>query len=119
MPQDVSFSMQDELYSSRVKDFEVFGRQSHPRAEGSDYGAHLNASAWQLLGRFTAANTKGTQVRGSQLCCKGLHLPLQACLCRDLRAQDLQLHASEKAPTGIKPSLKGICHHQPGRTLLA
>ena len=55
-------AMQDELYSSRVKDFEVYGRQSHPRAEGSDYGAHLNASAWQLLSRFTAANTKGTQV---------------------------------------------------------
>ncbi len=54
--------MQDELYSSRVKGFEVYGRQSHPRAEGSDYGAHLNASAWQRLGRFTAANTKGTQV---------------------------------------------------------
>ena len=79
MPQYLSFHMQDELYSSRVKDFEVFGRQSHPRAEGLDYGAHLNASAWQLLGRFTAANTKGTQVWGCQFCCKGLHLPLLAC----------------------------------------
>lgn len=53
---------QDELYSSRIKNFEVFGRQSHPRAEGPDYGSHLNASAWQPLGSFTAANMKGTQV---------------------------------------------------------
>ncbi len=53
--------LQDELYSSRIRDFEVFGRQSHPRTEGTDYGAHLNANAWQLLGRFTATNTKGTQ----------------------------------------------------------
>jgi len=56
---------QDELYSSRIRDFAVFGRQSHPRAEGPDYGSHLNASSWQLLGRFTAANTKGTQVQHS------------------------------------------------------
>lgn len=54
--------LQDELYSSRIRGFEVFGRQSHPRAEGPDYGNHLDASAWQLLGNFTAANTKGTQV---------------------------------------------------------
>ena len=54
---------QDELYSSRIRVFAVYGRQNHPRAEGPDYGSHLNASAWQLLGNFTAANTKGTQVR--------------------------------------------------------
>ena len=59
--------LQDELYSSRIRDFEVFGRQNHPRAEGPDYGSHLNASAWQLLGSFTAANTKGTQVLTSCL----------------------------------------------------
>jgi hypothetical protein len=54
--------LQYELYSSRVREFEVYGRQNHPRADGSDYAKSLNASAWQLLGRFLAANTKGTQV---------------------------------------------------------
>ena len=53
---------QFELYSSRVRDFEVLGRQSHPRADGSDYAKRLNASSWQPLGRFTAANVKGMQV---------------------------------------------------------
>lgn len=38
------------------------GRQSHPRAEGSDYAKSLNSSAWQLLGRFNASNAKGSQV---------------------------------------------------------
>ena len=51
-----------ELYSSRVREFEALGRQNHPRTDGGDYARALNASAWQLLGRFTAANTKGTQV---------------------------------------------------------
>ena len=54
--------MQWELYSSRVRDFEVLGRQNHPRTDGGDYAKTLNATSWQLLGRFTAANTKGTQV---------------------------------------------------------
>ena len=54
--------LQNELYSSRMKEFEVRGRQSHPRTEGSDYSKHLNSSHWQLLGRFEASNVKGTQV---------------------------------------------------------
>ncbi len=53
---------QFELYSSRVAEFEVYGRRSHPRSDGPDYARGLNASAWQLLGRFSAANAKGTQV---------------------------------------------------------
>ena len=53
---------QYELYSSRVKDFEVRGRQSHPRGQGSDYSKALNTSGWQLLGKYTAAKTRGTQV---------------------------------------------------------
>lgn len=53
---------QFELYSSRVAEFEVYGRQNHPRSDGPDYARGLNSSAWQLLGRFTAANMKGTQV---------------------------------------------------------
>ncbi len=59
---------QFELYSSRVRDFEVLGRQSHPRADGSDYAKSLNASSWQPLGRFTAANVKGMQARPLGTC---------------------------------------------------
>lgn len=55
-------AVQYELYSSRVRDFEVYGRQSHPRTDGSDYSRHLNSSSWQLIGKFTAGNLKGTQV---------------------------------------------------------
>lgn len=62
-----------------MRDFEVLGRQSHPRADGSDYAKSLNASSWQPLGRFTAANVKGMQARllsmcrccRAQMCCRG------------------------------------------------
>ena len=54
---------QDELYSSRVKDFELRGRQTHPRSEGTDYTRGLNSTQWKLLGQFHAAKMKGTQVR--------------------------------------------------------
>lgn len=53
---------QYELYSSRVKGFEVRGRQAHPRGQGGDYSKFLNTTGWQLLGRYTAAKTKGSQV---------------------------------------------------------
>ncbi len=56
---------QFELYSSRVRDFEVRGRQSHPRADGADYARGLAAPAWRLLGRFAAANVKGMQARAA------------------------------------------------------
>lgn len=56
---------QFELYSSRVRDFEVRGRQSHPRADGADYARGLAAPAWRLLGRFAAANVKGVQARAA------------------------------------------------------
>lgn len=55
--------MQNELYSSRMKGFEVRGRNSHPRTEGNEYGRTLNSSQWQLLGKFNATNTKGAQAR--------------------------------------------------------
>ena len=55
--------MQFELYSSRVHEFEVRGRQNHPRHDGIDYAKGLYSSQWRLLGRYEAANTKGTQVR--------------------------------------------------------
>jgi hypothetical protein len=52
-----------EMYSSRVRDFSVKGRQSHPKrdGQGGDYTLGLNSSAWQLIGTFTAANVKGAQ----------------------------------------------------------
>ncbi|KAA6420457.1 MAG: Galactose-binding isoform 1 [Trebouxia sp. A1-2] len=52
---------QYELYSSRVKDFEVRGRQAHPRAQGGEYSKSLNTSGWQLMGKYTAAKMKGSQ----------------------------------------------------------
>lgn len=63
MPIVNALLLQNELYSSRIKEFEVRGRNSHPRTEGSEYGKSLNSSQWQLLGRFTASNTKGVQAR--------------------------------------------------------
>ena len=51
---------QHELYSSRVKEFELRGRLNHPRHDG-DYGKNLNGTAWKLLGNFTAQKMKGTQ----------------------------------------------------------
>lgn len=53
---------QYEMYSSRVKDFEVRGRQAHPRAQGGDYAKTLNTTGWPLLGQYTAAKMKGSQV---------------------------------------------------------
>lgn len=52
---------QYELYSSRVQEFEVRGRQSHPRTDNMDTAKGLNSTAWKLLGRFTAEKAKGTQ----------------------------------------------------------
>ena len=48
---------QFELYSARVREFEVWGRQSHPRTDGfgSEYARTLNSTQWQLLGNFTGA----------------------------------------------------------------
>lgn len=48
-----------------MKEFEVKGRNSHPRTEGNDYSKTLNSTQWQMLGKFNASNTKGVQV----FCC--------------------------------------------------
>ncbi len=53
-----------EMYSSRVKEFSVRGRQAHPRKDGppAEWPRWFDADAsWQLLGHFTAANRKGAQ----------------------------------------------------------
>jgi Sad1 / UNC-like C-terminal len=53
--------IQHELYSSRIKDFEIRGRQSHPRTDNVETSKGLNSTAWKLLGKFTAEKAKGTQ----------------------------------------------------------
>ncbi len=53
-----------EMYSSRVREFSVRGRQSHPRKDGpqAEWPRWFNTdTSWQLLGSFTAANLKGGQ----------------------------------------------------------
>lgn len=52
-----------EMYTSRVKDFTVKGRQVHPRKDGplSELPRWFDSDNWQLLGNFTAANKKGAQ----------------------------------------------------------
>lgn len=52
---------QFELYSSKAKEFVVYGRQSQPRAGGTDVAQLLNSTQWRLLGSFAAEKTKGTQ----------------------------------------------------------
>ena len=52
---------QFELYSSRIKDFQLRARLKHPRSDGADYAKSLDSPNWQLLGNFTAAKAKGTQ----------------------------------------------------------
>ncbi|GIL47253.1 hypothetical protein Vafri_4115 [Volvox africanus] len=52
-----------EMYSSRVREFVVKGRQSHPKKDGLvDYARGLDLDSWQLLGVFLAENRKGSQV---------------------------------------------------------
>lgn len=53
---------QYELYSARVREFEAWGRQSHPRSDGygSEYARTLNSSQWQLLGNFTGGAVCGS-----------------------------------------------------------
>jgi hypothetical protein len=52
-----------ELYSSRVKDFDVYGSSSKPTVATGETGP-WNA-AWYLLGHFQAVNKKGAQVGAS------------------------------------------------------
>ncbi len=58
---------QFELYSSRIKDFQLRARLKHPRSDGADYAKSLDSPNWQLLGNFTAAKAKGTQTFKARL----------------------------------------------------
>lgn len=53
-----------ELYSSRIKDFEVYGSASKPAVAAT---APWTQAPWELLGTFRAANRKGYQVPTSTL----------------------------------------------------
>lgn len=53
--------VQHELYSSRIKQFEVRGRQSHPRTDNVETSKGLDSTSWKSLGTFTAEKAKGTQ----------------------------------------------------------
>ena len=55
----LSFCLQFELYSSKAKEFVVYGRQSQPRSGGADVTQLLNSTQWRLLGSFAAEKTKG------------------------------------------------------------
>lgn len=60
--------VQTELYSARLRDFQVHGRQSHPRVDlppgygnSLEYNRTLNSTSWELIGQYTAVKRKGTQ----------------------------------------------------------
>jgi hypothetical protein len=53
---------QNELYSSRVKEFELYGRQTHPRSDSSaDATKWPISNQWKGMGTFIAENAKGVQ----------------------------------------------------------
>ena len=82
MAKVVAFQLsQYELYSSRVKDFEVRGRQAHPRAQGGEYAKTLNTSGWPLLGKYTAVKMKGSQVTVCSDVCSPVAENLLFCKC--------------------------------------
>ena len=70
--------VQNELYSSRVKAFEVYVRESHPRQEaGANLTAGLESATWKLAGNFTAQNQRGGNECG---CCFSAARVLRACV---------------------------------------
>lgn len=63
-----------ELYSSRVKDFDVYGSSSKATvATGAT--KPWSHDAWELLGRFQAVNKKGAQVGASAFVPPGTGVP--------------------------------------------
>ena len=58
--------LQVELYSSRVKEFELYGSPSKP-AVAAGAAAPWAQPPWHRLGYFRALNRKGMQVRGCRL----------------------------------------------------
>jgi hypothetical protein len=52
---------QHELYSSRVKEFDVYGMASHPRTLALESSNSIDKNAWSLMGKFEGGKAKGTQ----------------------------------------------------------
>lgn len=82
---------QFELYSARVKEFSVHGRQSHPRTDGfgTDYARTLNSTQWKLLGSFMGergATSMGGAAAAIAPACS-------TCLCPGLTSHPLRLPA--------------------------
>jgi hypothetical protein len=67
-----------ELYSSRVKDFQVYGA---PTKAVAQVPAPWEQPPWELLGMFKAQNKKGPQVRLAccMLCCQQIDLAFSWC----------------------------------------
>lgn len=73
--------VQNELYSSRVKAFEVYVRESHPRQEaGANLTAGLESTTWKLAGNFTAQNQRGGNERGRRFSAARMRLACVAIL---------------------------------------
>eukprot|EP00890_Picochlorum_soloecismus_P000579 jgi/Picsp_1/1521/NSC_04999-R1_galactose-binding protein len=52
---------QHELYSSRVKEFDVYGMASHPRTLAMESSTSIDRNAWNFMGKFEGGKAKGTQ----------------------------------------------------------
>ena len=52
---------QHELYSSRVKEFDVYGMASHPRTLALESSNSIDKNAWAFMGKFEGGKAKGTQ----------------------------------------------------------
>ena len=88
--------LQFELYSARVRQFEVLGRQSHPRTDGvgSEFSRALNRSQWKHLGNFTGGWA------GPPTC---------ACVCPQGRSLTLPQRPSTAALTIPRPFCSPAC----------
>lgn len=52
---------QHELYSSRVKEFDLYGMASHPRTLAMESSTSIDKNAWNFMGKFEGGKAKGTQ----------------------------------------------------------
>ena len=56
---------QNELYSSRLKEFAVYGMQSHPRTLATlESSANVDSNGWSFMGKFEGKKSKGVQSFG-------------------------------------------------------
>lgn len=56
---------QNELYSSRLKEFAVYGMQSHPRTLATlESSTNVDSNGWSFMGKFEGKKSKGVQSFG-------------------------------------------------------